>query len=100
MSELRALEQKIDMLHNQHGESTVRMEQSIGKMSESIETFVAFSARAEERHSTHSARLDKFEDKLETLWDMVHKNSLVVNGGIGLVCLAAGGAITWLLSGL
>lgn len=100
MSELKALEQKIDMLHDQHGESTVRMETSISKMSESIQTFVAFSARAEERHSTTSARLDKFESKLETLWDMVHKNSLVVNAAIGLICLAAGGFITWLFSGV
>ena len=97
MSELKALELKIDNLHDRHDESTVRMERSIGKMSESIETFVAFSARAEERHSTSSARLDKFETKLEKLWDMVHKNSLVVNGVIGLLCLVVGSYVSWLL---
>ena len=99
MSELKALEQKIDILHTQHGESTMRMERSIGKMSESIETFVAFSARAEERHSTSTARLDKFEDKLETLWDMVHKNSLIVNGALIIASLLIGGGVTWLLGG-
>ena len=99
MSELKALEQKIDMLHTQHGESTVRMERSISKMSESIETFVAFSARAEERHSTSTARLDKFEDKLEVLWDMVHKNSLIVNGALIIASLLIGGGVTWLLGG-
>ena len=65
MSELKALEQKIDNLHERHGESTERMENAIEKMSESIQPFVAFSARAEERHSNSSAKLDKFEDKLD-----------------------------------
>jgi len=99
MSELKALEQKIDSLHSRHDESTGRMETAIEKMSQSIETFVAFSARAEERHSTSSARLDKYESKLETLWDMVHKNSLVVNGAIGLLCLIVGGSVSFVMGG-
>ena len=96
MSELKALEQKIDNLHDRHAESTERMERSITKMSESIETFVAFSARAEERHSTTSIRLDKFESKLEILWDMVHKNSLFVNGGVAVVTAVG----IWIIKGI
>ena len=87
MSELKALEQKIDSLHDKHNDSTLRMESSIGKMASSVE----------KRHSTSSARQDKFENKLEKLWDMVHKNSLVVNGVIGLLCLVVGSYVSWLL---
>ena len=97
MSELKALEQKIDSLHDKHNESTLRMESSIGKMASSVEKFVISSALSEERHSTSSARQDKFENKLEKLWDMVHKNSLVVNGVIGLLCLVVGSYVSWLL---
>ncbi len=100
MSGYEALEQKIDNLHVRHSESTERMENSIEKMSESIQTFVAFSARAEERHSSSSKRIDKIETKLEKLWDMVHKNSLVVNAAIGFVCLTIGGIFSWLFAGL
>ena len=99
MADLSALEQKIDNLHIRHSESTERMEKSIGKMSESIETFVAFSARAEERHSTNTKRMDKLEDRLEILWDMVHKNSLIVNGALILISLGVGGFASWLFSG-
>jgi hypothetical protein len=100
MSDVQRLEQKIDLLHERHIDSTVRMEASIEKMSESVQTFVAFQARAEERHASNNARLDKVETKLERLWDMVHKNSLIVNAALGITGLIVGGFITWFFRGL
>lgn len=86
MSEWDRLEQKIDKQND-------KMDQLI----ETMTTFVAFQARAEERHSTSNRRLDKLESKVEKLWDMVHKNSLVVNGAIGATCLIGGSVATWIL---
>ena len=86
MNEWDRLEQKIDKQND-------KMDQLI----ETMTTFVAFQARAEERHSTSNRRLDKLESKVEKLWDMVHKNSLVVNGAIGATCLIGGSVATWIL---
>ena len=87
MSELKALEQKID-------QSNSKMD----KLIETMTTFIAFQARAEERHSSTSKRLEKLEELVAKLWDMVHKNSLIVNGAIGLICLVAGGSFSLMVS--
>ena len=87
MSELKALEQKID-------QSNSKMD----KLIETMTTFIAFQARAEERHTSTSKRLEKLEELVAKLWDMVHKNSLIVNGAIGLICLVAGGSFSLMVS--
>lgn len=100
MSDIQRLEQKIDDFNSRHLASTERMESSIGKMSDSIVTLVGFQARAEERHKSSNIRLDKLEAKIEKLWDMVHKNSLIVNAALGIGGLIVGGVITWFFRGL
>lgn len=100
MSDIQRLEQKIDSQNSS-------MNEKMDKLIETMTTFVAFQARAEERHANGSDRFDKIEarqdkadDKLSKIWDMVHKNSIVVNGAIGFGCLLVGSVATWLLGGI
>ena len=88
MSELKALEQKIDSI----ADTAVRSEHLYQGLLEQMTTFVSFQARAEERH----VRLEKVETRVDKLWDMVHKNSLVVNGVVAVVVAIA----IWIVKGL
>jgi len=74
MSELKDLGQKIDKSNDK-----------IDKLIETMTTFVAFQARAEERHDSTSRRLLKLEEMIAKLWDMVHRNALFVNGAVAVV---------------
>ena len=76
MSELKALKQTIDQSNSK-----------IDKLIETMTTFVAFQARAEERHDSTSRRLAKLEDVTTKLWDLVHRNALFVNGAIAVVTI-------------
>ena len=80
---IHRLEQKID-------EQSVSINGKMDKLIETMTTFVAFQARAEERHSNSNKRLEKLEVKMEKVWDMVHKNSLIVNAAVGLTSLFVG----------
>jgi len=67
-----------------------------------MRTLTEVSIRNEERQANSSealerlgGRLEKYEDKLSTLWDMVHKNSLIVNGALILASSVVGGGITY-----
>lgn len=88
MSDEQRLEQKID-----------KQNDKLDKLVETMTTFIAFQARSEERHTTSNDRLEKVEDRLDTLWDMVHKNSLILNAAWGFACLIVGGLVTWVLNG-
>jgi len=92
MSDIQRLEQKIDKQNDQ-------MNGKMDKLIETMTTFVAFQARAEERHANNNKRLDKLEELVAKLWDMVHKNSLIVNGAVGVGCLVIGAGISWALGG-
>jgi len=85
MSELKALGQKIDQSNDK-----------IDKLIETMTTFVAFQARAEERHDSTSRRLVKLEDMTAKLWDMVHRNALFVNGAVFVVTSIG----IWLIKGI
>jgi len=85
MSELKALGQKIDQSNDK-----------IDKLIETMTTFVAFQARAEERHDSTSRRLVKLEDMTAKLWDMVHRNALFVNGAVFVVTSVG----IWLIKGI
>jgi len=85
MSELETLGQKIDQSNSK-----------IDKLIETMTTFVAFQARAEERHDSTSRRLIKLEDVTSTLWDMVHRNALFVNGAVFIVTSIG----IWFIKGL
>ena len=85
MSELKALGQKIDQSNDK-----------IDKLIETMTTFVAFQARAEERHDSTSRRLIKLEDMTAKLWDMVHRNALFVNGAVFVVTSIG----IWLIKGI
>lgn len=85
---IHRLEQKID-------EQSVSINGKMDKLIETMTTFVAFQARAEERHSNSNKRLEKLEARMDTVWDLVHKNSLIVNAAVGCVSLLAGGFLTW-----
>lgn len=88
MSELKILGQKIDSV----AASATRSETLYQGLLEQMTTFVAFSARAEERH----IRLEKVETRVDKLWDMVHKNSLIVNGVVFVVTAI----LIWYVKGL
>lgn len=88
MSDIQRLEQKID-----HSDT------KLDKLIETMTTFIAFQARAEERHSSTSDRLLKLEELVAKLWDMVHKNSLFVNGALGLGGIIIGAMATKYLGG-
>lgn len=74
MSELERLSRKIDKSNDK-----------IDTLVETMTAFVAFQARAEERHDDTARRIGKLEDLVDSLWDMVHKNSILVNGAVAVV---------------
>ena len=86
MSDIQRLEQKIDKSNDK-----------MDKLIETMTTFIAFQARAEERHTSTSSRLEKLEELVSKLWDMVHKNALIVNAAVGFGCLVIGGLVSWYL---
>lgn len=86
MSGLKDLEKKID------GSNT-----KIDKLIDVMTDLLKFQARAEVMHETSSKRLEKVESKVDKLWDMVHKNSLIVNGAVGLLCLITGSTVSMFL---
>lgn len=89
MSDIERLERKID-------EQSTSINGKMDKLIETMTTFVAFQARAEERHSTSNQRLEKLEAKVDKLWDMVHRNALFVNGAVAIVS----GIVIWVIKGM
>ena len=84
MSEIKDLGKKID-------DSNTKMDRLI----ETMTTFIAFQARAEERHDSSSKRLEKLETLVDKLWLKVHTNSIKVNGAQWVACLIIGAAVGW-----
>ena len=74
MSGNEKLEQKIDDTNSK-----------MDKLIETMTTFVAFQSRAEERHEYTTKAQNKLEARVDKLWDMVHKNSLIVNAAVAVV---------------
>lgn len=106
MSDIERLEQKIDQHIDNQVRSNDKLEAALEKISDSMVTFVGFQTRAEERHSNMNQRLEKLEtqaitrfekleDRVDKLWDMVHKNSLVVNGIVAVVTAVS----IWIIKG-
>jgi len=97
---MSGIEQAIEILIESNKEiKTVQTETN-----KTLNELLKFQVRTEERNNQRhefekriATRTDKLEDKVSTLWDMVHKNSIVVNGAIGFGCLVAGSVATWLL---
>lgn len=87
-NDIQRLEQKIES----QGADT---SQKLDKLIETMTTFVAFQARAEERHSTSSKRIEKLEEKMEKVWDMVHRNALFLNGAVAIVTAI----VIWVIKG-
>ena len=85
---IQRLEQKID-------EQSSSINGKMDKLIETMTTFVAFQARAEERHSTSNKRLEKLEIKMEKVWDMVHRNALFLNGAVAIVTAI----VIWVIKG-
>ncbi len=79
MTDIQRLEQKIDASNDK-----------MDKLVETMTTFIAFQSRAEERHISTSSRLEKLEEMTAKLWDMVHKNAIVVNGALAIVGIVIG----------
>ena len=79
MSSIERLEQKIDSSNDK-----------MDKLVETMTTFIAFQARAEERHTSTDSRISKLEELVAKLWDMVHKNALIVNGALGICGIIVG----------
>ena len=88
MNDIEKLEQRIDAKFD-------KLIDTMNKLSETMTTFIGFQSRAEERHINSSILLKKLEAKVDKLWDMVHKNSLVVNGVVAVVTATA----IWLIRG-
>lgn len=92
MSDVEALEQKIDDHIDRQEKSNDKVEKALEKIAEHMATFIGFQSRAEERHLASNERLDKAEksieklqDKVAILWDRVTKNSLIVNAAVAVV---------------
>jgi putative N-acetylmannosamine-6-phosphate epimerase len=79
MSDIDRLEQKIDSTNDK-----------MDKLVEAMTTFIAFQARAEERHQSTDNRINKLEELVSKLWDMVHKNALIVNGALAVCGIIVG----------
>ncbi len=84
MTDVSKLEQKIDSQNSK-----------IDTLVETMTTFVSFQARAEERHSYTKETLDKLVERVDTLWDMVHRNALIVNGAVAIVTAVS----IWIIKG-
>ena len=64
-----------------------------------LNKLIEVSVRNEERQEHSAAGLKRLGDKVDVLWDMVHKNSLIVNGALIVTSLAVGGGLTFLMGG-
>jgi hypothetical protein len=119
MSDIQRLEQKIDDHIDNQATSNTRVENALTQIAESMNTFVGFQARAEERQladskwrETVEKHQDKQDDRIEKqadAFDRFYKNdftpvrdgqrinSLLVNGAVGFVSLVIGGLLTYML---
>lgn len=95
MSDIKILEQKIDSHIEVQKASNDRVETTLEKIGESLVALVGFQARAEERHHNTTKTMEKLQARVDKLWDMVHRNSLVVNGVVAVVTAVA----IWLVRG-
>lgn len=71
-------------------------------LNELLKFQVVTEERNQHRHEFEQRmgnRQDKLEDRVATLWDMVHKNSLIVNGAVCIVTAIAIWVIKGMISG-
>ena len=80
--------------------SNQELKVAVTGVSDGLTSLLAFQARAEERHENSNAKIEKLEVRVDTLWDMVNKNSLIVKAGLIVLSLLSGGLISWFFRGL
>lgn len=74
-------------------ESNREIKDAVAEVAKGVASLMQFQATQEERHK----RFEKLEAKVEKLWDMVHKNALIVNGGLMIAGIILGAVTTWML---
>lgn len=93
------LETAIKLLIDSNEEIKVTQNETNKTLNELLKFQVVTEERNQQRHEFEQRigkRLDRIEERVSTLWDMVHKNSLVVNGVVAVVTAL----IIWFARGL
>lgn len=93
------IEKAIELLIKSNDQIKETQDETNKTLNKLLRFQVVTEERNQQRHEFEQRigkRMDKIEDKVSTLWDMVHKNSLVVNGVVAVVTAL----IIWFLRGV
>ena len=63
-----------------------------------LNRFIEVSVRNEERQGHSAEALKRLGKRVDILWDMVHKNSIIVNGALILISGSVGSYVTYLIA--